>query len=74
MYRFDHDKHFGCSRNFEPLRNSETKGFEFLPKIKLLQAMLNQDGKKYFILLYHTFQKLSQDPPRLKIPQELSTS
>jgi hypothetical protein len=30
MYRFDHEKYFDCGRNFEPLRNCETKGFEFI--------------------------------------------
>ena len=29
MYRFDHGKYFGRSRNFEPPRRSETKGFGF---------------------------------------------
>jgi len=36
--------------------------------------MLNQEGKKTSILLYHTFQQLRQDLPKLMIPQELSTS
>jgi hypothetical protein len=36
--------------------------------------MLNQEGKKHFILLNHTSQQLRQDPPKLIIPQELSTS
>ena len=73
MYKFAHVKHFGCSRNFESLRNHETKGFEPSFQNKTLQAMLNQEGKKYFILLYHTFQRLRQDLPKLMIPQELST-
>ena len=55
MYRFDHEKYFGRSRNFEPLRICETKGFDFFFKIKLLQAMLNQEGKKYFNLIISHF-------------------
>ena len=55
MYRFDHGKYFGRNRNFEPPRRSETKGFDFFFKIKLLQAMLNQEGKKYFILIISHF-------------------
>ena len=55
MYRFDHEKYFGRSRNFEPLRIFETKGFDFFFKIKLLQAMLNQEGKKYFNLIISHF-------------------
>ena len=55
MYRFDHEKYFGRSRNFEPLRICETKGFDFFSKIKLLQVMLNQEGKKYFNLIISHF-------------------
>ena len=57
MYRFDYEKHFDRSRNFEPPRRSETKGFDFFFKIKLLQAMLNQEEKKYFNLIISHFSK-----------------
>ena len=36
--------------------------------------MINQEGRNTSILLYHTSQQLRQDPPKLMIPQELSTS
>ena len=52
---FAHVKHFGCGRNFEPLRNCETKGFEFFFQNKILQEMINQEGKKYFNLIISHF-------------------
>ena len=55
MYRFAHVKDFGYSRIFEPLRNFETKGFGVFLKIKILQAMINQEGKKYFYLIISHF-------------------
>ena len=61
MYRFAHVKYFGCGRNFEPLRICETQGFDFFFKIKLLQAMLNQGGKKYFnLIISHFFNNLGK--------------
>jgi len=74
MYRFAHVKHFGCGRNFEPLRNCETKGFEFFHKIKFSKQWSIKKERNTSILLYHTFQQLRQDLPKLMIPQELSTS
>ena len=75
MYRFDHDKHFGCSRNFEPLRNCETKGFDFFFQNKTSPSDA-QSGRKeilqsYYITLSNNFR---QDLPKLMIPQGLSTS
>ena len=74
MYRFAHVKHFGCGRNFEPLRNCETKGFEFFPKLK--SPSNDQSRRKEILQSYYItlFQQLRQDPPKLMIPQELSTS
>ena len=55
MYRFAHVKHFGCGRNFEPLTNCETKGFEFFSQNKILHAMNNQEGNKYFNIIVSDF-------------------
>ena len=74
MYRFDYEKHFGRSRNFEPPRRSDTKGFGFFFKIKLSKRCSIKKERNTSFLLYHTFQQLRQDLPKLMIPQELSTS
>ena len=55
MYWFDHEKYFGRSRNFEPPRRSDTKGFGIFFQNKTLQALLNQEGKKYFNLIISHF-------------------
>ena len=75
MFMFDHEKHFGHSRNFEPPRRSETKGFGFFyEKQKLSKRCSIKKERNTSILLYHTLQQLRQDLPKLMIPQELSTS
>ena len=75
MYRFAHVKHFGCGRNFEPLRNCETKGFGFFSKIKNFSKKCSiKKERNTSILLYHTSQQLWQDTPKLMVPQESSTS
>ena len=75
MYRFAHVKHFGCGRNFEPLRNCETKGFEYFFQNKTSSSDAQSRRKEILQSYYITlFQQLRQDPPKLMIPQELNTS
>ena len=76
MCRFDHEKYFGRSRNFEPLRICETKGFDlifFQNKTSPSNAQSRRKGilQSYYITL---FQQLRQDPPKLMIPHESSNS
>ena len=62
MYRFDHEKYFGRSRNFEPLRICETKGFDFFfqNKTSPSNAQSSRKGKlqSYYITLLNNLGKI----------------